>query len=257
MADEIVKKITIPRSEIQSVSSDGLYFLRYRVVSEDKTRASHWSQIYSLNGKSLNKDSSGTPYTQNIISLIQETNGISIAWGILNTLNTSSYDAYVRYDDSTTSAWNGMSNTTATELTGFVATLSTTTNLVTLTTGTTANIKVGQLVTKTSVGGGDFNGLGVYVISITGATTFTVGSINGAALNHAANGSITFKVVGRSFEHYVSTTNTTLFLPKPTVGTKVYVAVLAQSYPKYSKLASFSPTKPPAFLVESVALTVV
>jgi hypothetical protein len=249
MADEIVKKIIIPRSDIQSLSSDGFYFLRYRIVSEDKTRASHWSQIYPVDGGNLQNAS-------NIISLIQETNGISIAWGILNTLNTSSYDVYIRYDDSTTSAWNGATNATATELTGFVATLSTATNLVTLTTGTTANIKVGQLVTKTG-GSGAFNAAGVYVIAITGATTFTVGDIDGTPLNHATTGSTTFKVYGNSFEYYSSTNNTSILLPTPAVGVDVYAAVLAQSYPKYSKMASFNPDKPGVLLVESLALTVV
>jgi hypothetical protein len=251
MADEIVKKITIPRSQIESLSSDGFYFLRYRIVSEDKSLLSHWSQIYGVDGGNLQNAS-------NIISLIQEANGINIAWGILNTLGVNNYDVYVRYDDSTTSAWNGGSNATATELTGFVATLSTGTNLVTLSTGNTRNMKVGQLITKTSVGGGDFNGAGVYITAITAGTAFTVGSnVDGAALNHASNGSVTFKASGRSFDYYTSTTNNTLFLPKPAVGVKVSVAILAQSYPKYSKLASFNPNKPATFLVESQPLTVV
>jgi len=249
MADEIVKKITIPRSQIESLSSDGFYFLRYRIISEDKSRLSHWSQIYGVDGGNLQNAS-------NIISLIQEDNGINIAWGILNTLNVNNYDIYIRYDDSTTSAWNGGSNTTATELTGFVATLATGTNAVTLTTGTTANIKVGQSVTKTS-GTGAFNASGVFVTAITGATTFTVGSLEGAALNHATSGSTTFKVNGNSFNFYSSTVNNTVLVPKPAVGVKIYAAVLARSFPKYSKLASFNPNKPATFLVESLALTVV
>ena len=249
MANEIVKKITIPRSEIESLSSDGYYFLRYRIVSEDKTRLSHWSQIYGVDGGNLQNAS-------NIISLLQEANGISIAWGVLNTLGVNNYDVYVRYDDSSTSAWNGGTNLTATELTGFVATLATGTNAVTLTTGTTANVKVGQSVTKTS-GSGAFNASGVHVIAITGATTFTVGNIDGTALNHATSGSTTFKVNGNSFNFYKSTVNNTLFVPKPAVGTSVYAAVLARSFPKYSKLSSFNPSKPETFLVESLALTVV
>jgi hypothetical protein len=249
MANEIVKKITIPRSEIESLSSDGFYFLRYRIVSEDKTRLSHWSQLYGVDGGNLQNAS-------NIISLLQETNGISIAWGVQNTLGVNNYDVYVRYDDSSTSAWNGGTNSTATELTGFVATLATGTNAVTLTTGTTSNIKVGQLVTKTS-GSGAFNASGVYVAAITGATTFTVGDTDGTALNHATSGSTTFKVTGNSFNFYKSTVNNTLFVPKPAVGTKVYAAVLARSFPKYSKLSSFNPSKPETLLVESLALTVV
>jgi len=78
------------------------------------------------------------------------------------------------------------------EITGLVATLATGTNAVTLTTGNTENLKVGQLLTKSS-GTGAFGNSGVvYVKDIVNSAKFTVGLSNGTAQNHATAGSITF-----------------------------------------------------------------
>lgn len=79
---------------------------------------------------------------------------------------------------------------------GLKASLSTGTALVTLTTGTTANLFVGQALTKTTVAGE--NGAFVAspaatVLSIQSATQFTVSG------NHAQAGAITFSADGVSF----------------------------------------------------------
>lgn len=71
--------------------------------------------------------------------------------------------------------------------TGLVATLSTGTAVVTLTTGSTANLVVGQTLTKTS-GSGAF-GANATILSIQSSTQFT------ASINHATGGSITFSAV--------------------------------------------------------------
>ena len=78
------------------------------------------------------------------------------------------------------------------EVTGLVATLAAGTNAVTLTTGNTENLKVGQLLTKSS-GTGAFGNSGVvYVKDIVNSAKFTVGLLNGTPQNHATAGSITF-----------------------------------------------------------------
>jgi hypothetical protein len=88
-----------------------------------------------------------------------------------------------------TTGWDGY---TVGVVTGLVATLATGTNSVTLTTGTTSNMEVGQLLTKTS-GAGAFGNSGVvYVKAITNSTVFTVGLADTTAQNHATLGSITF-----------------------------------------------------------------
>ena len=272
MANEIIKRVVISKKTIDAVSEDGLYFLRYRIVSEDKSRTSHWSPIYSVDGGGLKTASSGT----SLISLKNEgAEGISISWGIVDTLKINNYDVYVRYDYGTSSAWNGATNATATTLTGFQATLVAGTNNVTLTTGNTVNMKVGQSLTYTS-GTGAFNAGGVVITSITGQTTFTVGSLEGdfdpitgdgiqTPLNHQTPGSITFSATGGPFVYITTTSSTSIILPKyaysdalgQTNATQIRAAVLAQNYPKPSNLASFRTVPLKSFLVESNAFTVV
>lgn len=49
MADQGIKKVVVPKSSLPSLHGDGQdYLIRYRVVSEDKNRSSHWSPIYSI-----------------------------------------------------------------------------------------------------------------------------------------------------------------------------------------------------------------
>lgn len=49
MADQGIKKVVVPKASLPSLHGDGQdYLIRYRVVSEDKNRSSHWSPIYSI-----------------------------------------------------------------------------------------------------------------------------------------------------------------------------------------------------------------
>jgi hypothetical protein len=43
------KKVTIEKKDLSPLSPQGEYLLRYRIISEDKNRTSHWSPIYTLN----------------------------------------------------------------------------------------------------------------------------------------------------------------------------------------------------------------
>ena len=52
MATSIVKKVVIPFYELPGAyRTDFVYNIRYRIVSEDKNRASHWSRVYSLDAQ--------------------------------------------------------------------------------------------------------------------------------------------------------------------------------------------------------------
>lgn len=66
MASEAIKKLRIPYSELPPISSitEG-YSLRYRIISSDKNRISHWSPIYNIDpdytfvtGSTLNHNNS-------------------------------------------------------------------------------------------------------------------------------------------------------------------------------------------------------
>lgn len=49
MADKNIKKSIIPKKNLPDFSGKtGKYDLRYRVISEDRNRTSHWSKVHSL-----------------------------------------------------------------------------------------------------------------------------------------------------------------------------------------------------------------
>ena len=98
MADANIKKTRILKSSLPPIDFDTLrYNTRYRVISEDKNRTSHWSPIYNSNGA----DVVGTTGALSITSEI-----ITAVWGDEN-LNPE-YDIFVSFD-SGAFFWHGTS----------------------------------------------------------------------------------------------------------------------------------------------------
>jgi hypothetical protein len=81
---------------------------------------------------------------------------------------------------------------TITRVTGLGATLSTGSSTITLISGSTANIKVGQLLIKTS-GTGAFGNSGVVYVTGIAGSVLSVGDFSGNSVNHSVAGSITFE----------------------------------------------------------------
>lgn len=49
MANETIKKFKLPPSDLPAISSETEgYSLRYRIISDDRNRVSHWSPIYLI-----------------------------------------------------------------------------------------------------------------------------------------------------------------------------------------------------------------
>jgi hypothetical protein len=48
MSDPGIKKVIVSTSKLGLVNSNNSYLIRYRIVSEDKNRMSHWSPNYSI-----------------------------------------------------------------------------------------------------------------------------------------------------------------------------------------------------------------
>jgi hypothetical protein len=69
------------------LSPDGEYLIRYRIISEDKNRTSHWSPIYSL-------DATGSIEQVSSSLEITSTN-ITASWGDAN--DRSEYDIFVSF----------------------------------------------------------------------------------------------------------------------------------------------------------------
>ena len=88
MVDSNIKKLRILKSSIPPIDYDTLrYNLRYRVISDDRNRTSHWSPVYNIEGSGITGTSGGLSITQNIITAV---------WGDEN--NHPAYDVFVSFD---------------------------------------------------------------------------------------------------------------------------------------------------------------
>jgi hypothetical protein len=96
MADEGIKKTIITKEELPALAKLGEneygHLLRYRIISEDKNRFSHWSKITPVtlfSADSLPLQVSGA------LNLTESS--IAIVWD--DELNRPRYDIFVRFDD--------------------------------------------------------------------------------------------------------------------------------------------------------------
>ena len=88
MANANIKKLRISKFSLPQVDHDTeKYNLRYRVISEDRNRTSHWSPIY-------NSDGSNVIGTSGALSISQEI--ITAVWGDENL--HPAYDVFVSFD---------------------------------------------------------------------------------------------------------------------------------------------------------------
>jgi hypothetical protein len=96
MADEGIKKTIITKEELPALAKLGEneygHLLRYRIISEDKNRFSHWSKITPVtlfSADSLPLQVSGA------LNLTESS--IAIVWD--DELNRPKYDIFVRFDN--------------------------------------------------------------------------------------------------------------------------------------------------------------
>jgi uncharacterized protein (DUF2141 family) len=88
MADANIKKTRILKSALPAINYDTLkYNARYRVISEDKNRTSHWSPIYNSDGVDIVVTSGAVSKTGDVITAV---------WGDQN--DFPEYDVFVKFD---------------------------------------------------------------------------------------------------------------------------------------------------------------
>ena len=98
MVDSNIKKTRILKSSLPPVDHDTeKYNIRYRIISEDKNRTSHWSPIYNSNGANVVGTSGALSVTEEIITAV---------WGDENL--HPEYDVFVSFD-SGAFFWHGTS----------------------------------------------------------------------------------------------------------------------------------------------------
>jgi len=88
MADANIKKTRILKSELPPVDFETLkYNTRYRVISEDRNRTSHWSPIYNSDGATIIGTTGALSVTDEIITAV---------WGDQNL--HPAYDVFVSFN---------------------------------------------------------------------------------------------------------------------------------------------------------------
>ena len=89
---EIIKKVTVSQNELPPIGKiTGQYIVRYRIVSEDRNRASHWSPNYILETDPLSE-------IQHTVSKDNANDAVEVFWTPPSTLGLSSFDVYVKWD---------------------------------------------------------------------------------------------------------------------------------------------------------------
>ena len=102
MAQNGIKKVIIPKESLPAYNgTNQSYTVKYRVVSEDKNRMSHWSPQYTLT----------TASQENVLSSISVLNNIvTVVWNPGTDINKT-FDIYVKWDSE---AWTYITNVSTT-----------------------------------------------------------------------------------------------------------------------------------------------
>jgi|694.fasta_scaffold00107_86 hypothetical protein len=90
MADRGIKKVVIPKSTLPSVTLDNKYFVRYRIVSQDKNRVSAWSPTFELNAITP------TPLLASNVTYSINNKLVNIAW--IDPELRNNYDIFIKSD---------------------------------------------------------------------------------------------------------------------------------------------------------------
>lgn len=118
MADQKIKKTRIKKENLPPLdASQNGYVFRYRVVSEDKNRVSHWSPIISLNPE-YSYQSGSINHTQSGSINIVVWDSVVILKNSTIIDNAQTYDMWIKWDKSDNGDWiyKGRLNSTTTSL---------------------------------------------------------------------------------------------------------------------------------------------
>ena len=83
-----IKKAIIPKASLPAINSNTAgYSVRYRIVSEDKNRTSHWSPIFDTNSVQITSVEGVLSITPSIITAVWD-----------DELGRPEYDVFVKFD---------------------------------------------------------------------------------------------------------------------------------------------------------------
>ena len=88
MADQNIKKLIIKQKDLPPLDSQTAgYVVRYRIISEDKNRLSHWSPIFLIDSIPLTSVNGALSITSSIITAVWD-----------DELGRPEYDIFVKFD---------------------------------------------------------------------------------------------------------------------------------------------------------------
>jgi hypothetical protein len=88
VADSGIKKAIVAKNDLPPVTSNNSYRVRFRIISEDRNRTSHWSPITEVSAKTPASVDGRVVYSNEIVTVV---------WG--DEENFPSYDVFVSFDE--------------------------------------------------------------------------------------------------------------------------------------------------------------
>lgn len=109
MVDNGIKKVIIPKESLPAISGDNqAYILRYRIVSDDKNRYSHWSPQYKISIDPV----SSINYS---LDVNQSNQTFTLVWESVP--DTPVFDIYIKID---TNDWVYVTSISGTSYSGLI-----------------------------------------------------------------------------------------------------------------------------------------
>ena len=96
MADELIKKVRVEQDILPTINSvTEKYDVRYRIISEDKNRASHWSPITTIDPQYVYVPGEITIVSSGITTVVWDTVTIKIGNQVIR--QAKDYDVWVKW----------------------------------------------------------------------------------------------------------------------------------------------------------------
>ena len=96
MADEVIKQIKISQENLPTINSiTGKYDIRYRIVSEDKNRTSHWSPIINIDPQYTYVSGNISIASSGITTVAWDTVTVKIGTQVIR--QAKDYDVWVKW----------------------------------------------------------------------------------------------------------------------------------------------------------------
>jgi hypothetical protein len=96
MANEVIKKIKITQDSLPTINSiTEKYDVRYRIISEDKNRTSHWSPIVNIDPQYIYVPGNITIVSSGVTTVAWDT--VTIKIGTVTIRQAKDYDVWVKW----------------------------------------------------------------------------------------------------------------------------------------------------------------